>query len=163
MTGRHPTKPRAPVRGGGSFDALEMAARRLELAGTVRIAELPRVSDQVSEDADAGAATIAWRIAGTTDALGRPAVEVALDGAVILECQRCLRPFTWPVTQRTLLLLARDEREQTRLDQDDEHEVIVAAAPLDARSMVEDEVLLTLPLAPHCERGDCVTPAGGIG
>ena len=59
------------------------------------------------------------------------------------------------MAQQTLLLLARDEREQATLDEDDEHEVVVAAAPLDPRVLVEDELLLTLPFAPHCERGDC--------
>ena len=171
MTGRVPTKPRAPVRGDGSFDALDMAARRLELAGAANATDLPRVVDQLAdyetEEADGGAATVAWKIAGTTDALGRPAIEVTLDGTVTLECQRCLRPFAWPVAQQTLLLLARDEREQARIDENDEHEVIVAAAPLDPRLLVEDELLLTLPFAPLCERGDCVTAGlqddGGAG
>ena len=151
MTGAKPKAPRA--RGAGSFDAFELALQGLALEGNVDAAGLPRVADQLAQ----GAANVAWRIAGATDALGRPALEVSLDGAVTLECQRCLRSFAWPVAQRTLLLLARDEREQARLDEDDEHEVVAAAAPLDARALVEDELLLTLPFAPHCERGDCVT------
>jgi len=164
MTGRQPTKPRVAVRRDGSFDAFDMAARGLELEGTTKAVELSRVEDQLAEpvaglanaDAEDGGA-IAWRIAGTADVLGRPALEVSLDGAVTLECQRCLRAFSWPVAQRTLLLLARDEREQAVLDEDDEHEVVVAASPLDPRVLVEDELLLTLPFAPHCERTDCVT------
>jgi uncharacterized metal-binding protein YceD (DUF177 family) len=75
-------------------------------------------------------------IVGMTDASGRPALEVRLDGEVPLECQRCcLRTFTWPVAQATVLLLARDERELARLDADDAHEVILAAAPM---TLVED-------------------------
>ena len=75
------------------------------------------------------------------------------DGSVPLECQRCLQPFAWPVAQRTTLLLARDERELARLDDgDDEHEVILAEAPLERVTLIEDEVLLALPFAPRCER-----------
>jgi uncharacterized protein len=151
-----------------------MASRGLELAGTATDADLPRVADRLAnseanpaaEARDEGAASIEWRIAGTMDALGRPALEVSLDGTVPLECQRCLRAFAWPVSQRTLLLLARNEREQAILDEDDLHEVIVAAAPLDPRTLIEDELLLTLPFAPHCERGDCVVAGlqdGGAG
>jgi len=161
MTGRQPTKPRAAVRRDGSFDAFDMAARQLELDGTIRAVELARVVDQLAEsaavktaDPDEGG-VIGWQIAGATDVLGRPALTVSLDGAVTLECQRCLRPFSWPVVQRTLLLLARDEREQAILDEEDDHEVIVAASPLDPRTLVEDELLLSLPFAPHCERSDC--------
>ncbi len=63
---------------------------------------------------EGGASEVAWRITGTTDALGRPALEIRLDGSVPLECQRCLQPFAWPVAQCTMLLLARDERELAR-------------------------------------------------
>ena len=108
-----------------------------------------------------GAAPLRWRISGRTDASGRPALEVQLDGEVPLECQRCLRTFAWPVAQATVLLLARDERELARLDADDAHEVIVAAAPLPSLTLVEDELLLTLPFAPHCERADCATAERG--
>jgi len=157
MTGRAPTK-HAAIHRTGSFDALELALRHLELAGTATASEFPRVADQLAPDVSGGdVGSLAWRICGMADALGRPALEVSLDGSVMLECQRCLRPFAWPVAQRTMLLLARDEREQARLDEDDEHEVIVAGAPLDPRELVEDELVLTLPFAPHCERGDCVT------
>lgn len=156
MTGRQ----MAPLRRDGSVDAFEMAARSLEVAGKLKAADLSRVADQLAPGAAQGSdegGTLVWQIIGITDALGRPAIEVRLDGGVTLECQRCLRPFSWPVAQRTMLLLARDDREQASLDEDDEHEVIVAGAPLDARQLVEDELLLTLPFAPHCERSDCMT------
>lgn len=149
MAGRQ----RSTMRRDGRFDAFDLVARRLELSGTTDALELPRVEDRLAD----GAATIAWRIAGAADALGRPALQIDLDGAVPLECQRCLRPFSWPVAQRTVLLLARDERELARLDEGDDHEVIVAAAPLDPLALVEDELLLTLPFAPLCGRDDCGT------
>ncbi len=153
MTGRQT----AATRRDGSFDAMDMAARGLELAGAVRAADLPRVADQLVGGPGEDAATVGWRIAGVADALGRAALEVTLDGAVTLECQRCLRPFSWKVAQQTVLLLARDEREMASLDEQDEHEVVVADVPLEPRVLVEDELLLTLPFAPHCGRGDCVT------
>ena len=54
------------------------------------------------------------------------------------------------------MLLARNERELAVLDEsDDVHEVILAAAPLDAQTLIEDEVLLALPFAPRCERPEC--------
>jgi uncharacterized protein len=151
MTGRQ----RSSMRRDGSFDAFDVAARGLELSGNLDPSTLARISDRLAE----GSAGLKWRIAGAADARGHPALEVSLDGEVPLECQRCLRPFSWQVEQRTLLLLAHDEHELARLDGDDEHEVIAAAAPVDALALVEDELLLTLPFAPHCERDDCGTVA----
>ena len=137
----------------GAFDAFGLAGRGQEIGGNVDAATLPRVADRLAS----GPAPIRWRIEGKADGSGRPALEVRLDGEVPLECQRCLRPFSWPVAQSTLLLLARDERDLQRLDADDEHEVIAASAPLAALGLVEDELLLSLPFAPHCERADCTT------
>ena len=157
----------AAMRRDGSFDALDMAARGLELTGTANAADLPRVVDRLVNGLAGDVATIAWQMAGVTDAQGRPALAVTLEGVVTLECQRCLRPFAWPVAQRTLLLLARDDRELDSLDEHDEHEVIVADAPVDPQTLIEDELLLSLPFAPHCERSDCVTAGtehgGGAG
>jgi uncharacterized protein len=152
MSGRQ----RVALRRDGSFDAFELCARQGVVEGTVDVTQLGRLADRLSlEGVGDGGVTVAWRIAGGTDALGRAALEVKLDGGVPMECQRCLGSFTWPVAQRTLLLLARDEREMARLDEDDEHEVVLAAAPLEVRTLVEDELLLTLPFAPRCARPEC--------
>ena len=138
----------------GSFDAFDLALRRATLAGTVEVATMPRAVDRLAPES--GASAVSWRITGTADALGRPALEVRLDGSVPLECQRCLQPFAWPVAQRTTLLLARNERELAVLDaDDDEHEVLLANAPQDAMTLIEDEVLLALPYTPRCERASC--------
>jgi len=155
MTGRH----RPAARVAGTFDAFGVARRGATLAGTLDASALPRVADRLAE----GEAPVAWRIAGAADALGRPAIEVSLEGAVPLECQRCLRTFSWPVAQRTVLLLARDEGDLAQLDENDAHEVILAATPQDPMALVEDELLLTLPFAPHCDRDDCTARTGAMG
>ena len=143
----------AAGRRGGSFDAFDLVLRGASVVGAIDAASLPRAADRLAPEG--GAAEVSWRIVGTTDALGRAALEIRLDGVVPLVCQRCLQAFAWPVVQSTLLLLARNERELAVLDDDDEHEVVLAEAPLEARTLVEDELLLTLPFVPRCERVDC--------
>jgi len=147
---------RAPRRG-GAFEALDVARRHASLRGTVDAMTLPRAADRLSDDG--GDAVISWRIVGTVDDTGRPALEIAVDGSVPLVCQRCLQTFDWPIAQRTRVLLARDERELARLDEDDEREVILANAPIEALTLVEDELMLTLPFAPRCERAECAAGA----
>ena len=142
------------MRSPGRFDGFGVAAQHAVIAGDVDAAALPRVADLLA--AEPGAAVIKYRITGRADAAGRPLLEVALTGAVPLTCQRCLQPFQWPVEQRTLLLLARDEAELARIDDEDhEHEVVLADAPLDVLALVEDELLLTLPFAPRCPESAC--------
>ena len=137
----------------GAFDAFDLVLRQATIAGSANVGSMPRAKDRLAEG---DATEVSWRITGTTDGSGRPALEIELRGSVPLECQRCLQAFAWNVEQNTTLLLARNERELAVLDEsDDTHEVVLAAAPLDAQTLIEDEVLLALPFAPRCERREC--------
>ena len=137
---------------GRRFDALTLAAHGEALAGKFDVSQRPRVADLLAPQTIA--ATIAWQIAGTHDALGRPMLAVTVEGNLPLVCQRCLQPFDAPIAQRSELLLARDDAELTRLDAE-EPEVLLAAAQLDAMTLVEDEILLWLPFAPRHPEGQC--------
>jgi uncharacterized protein len=141
-------------RAAGRFDAFRFARDRESLGGTVDVASLPRLDDVLIE----GPALVAWRIVGTADAMGRPALAIELDGEVPLECQRCLNAVAWPVHHRTEVVLARDEAELARLDADSDSEVLLAATPLDPATLVEDELVLALPYAPRHADGKCVAP-----
>ena len=139
----------------GRFDAFELSAAGAELSGDIDARSLRRAADLLAVGGDA--APIAWHISGGHDALGRPTLTVRLDGAVPLVCQRCLQAFVAPVGQQTDLLLARDEAELARLDVE-EAEVVLANTTLDPVSLVEDELLLSLPLSPRHGEDEC--PAG---
>ena len=155
MTGRQPAKPRAAVRRDGSFDAFGMAARGSRIAGrSTRRAAARGVADRLggSGDPDDGD-VIAWRIAGTTDASGRPALEVqprrrgaarvpALPAAVRVAGRASDVAAAGARRARARAVSTRTTR--TRSSSPPRRSIRVA--------LVEDELLLTLPFAPHCER-----------
>jgi uncharacterized protein len=135
----------------GRFDALGLAARGESFGGEVDVARRARIADRLAPTSHA--APIAWEITGGHDGVGRPTLKVTIEGSLPLVCQRCLQPFALPVAQQTELLLARTEEELEPLDNSGEAEVVLAAAPLDAMTLVEDEILLSLPFAPsHAEQ-----------
>ena len=136
---------------GGKLDAMRLARERGVAEGSVDAHRLPRVVDVLAD----GPADVDWRIEGTVDAADRPALAIELSGVVSLTCQRCLDPFEWPVDQRTDVLLARDERELAALDADSSAEVMLANAPVDPLTLVEDELVLALPFAPRHPDGAC--------
>jgi uncharacterized protein len=138
----------------GTFDAYRLARERESVHGNFDAAASERLYDWLAP----GDAPIKWNIAGTTDVLGRPAIAIELEGSVPLECQRCLALMEWPVRQRTVALLAWSEAEGDALDADSDEEVLVAAEPLDALALVEDELLLSLPYAPTHADGECAAP-----
>jgi uncharacterized protein len=136
----------------GRFDAFRLSARGETMAGQVDVAGRERVADRLAPRQ--GAMPIDWRIEGGRDALARPMLTITLHGSVGLTCQRCLQRFDLDLDQRSELLVAHDEAELKRLDAE-EREVVLASAPLDALTLIEDEVLLSLPFAPMHPPGEC--------
>jgi uncharacterized protein len=135
----------------GRFDAFELAAAGTDLAGEIDARSLPRVADQLAEGANA--APITWRISGGHDDAGRPSLRVRLDGVVPLVCQRCLQPFGATVAQQTDLLLPESMHGDALVAEDTE--VVLANTTLDPRNLVEDELLLSLPLSPRHDEEAC--------
>lgn len=144
---------------GKSFDAFRLARERGVLEGMLDVAAASRLRDRIAEDADR-TEPVRWRIAGTTDAAGRPALAIRLIGDVPVTCQRCLAPLAFEVERETVTLLARSEQEADALDASSDDEVLVADHPLTAIELVEDELLLTLPFAPMHEPGACAAGNG---
>ena len=134
------------------FDAFKLAARASSVSGRVDARRWPEGADSLAPGDDPG--PIAWTVEGGASAEGRPAISIGIEGVVPLVCQRCLEQMDWPVSQRTEVLLAHDEGELERLDAESEGEVVVAEEQLDAATLVEVELLLTLPFAPRHE-GEC--------
>jgi DUF177 domain-containing protein len=134
----------------GTFDAYRLARERGTLAGSLDVEASERLEDRTAP----GPGTVEWRIEGTSDEAGRPAIAIDIEGAVPVTCQRCLADFALPVERRTVAVLARSEKEADELDASTDREVLVADHPLDAVELVEDELLLTLPYAPMHE-SDC--------
>jgi DUF177 domain-containing protein len=134
-----------------TFDAYRLARERGVLEGTLDVAASERLADRVAP----GAAAVDWRIEGTTDEVGRPALSISITGKVPLECQRCLAPFALPIAQRTVAVLAKSESDADAVDADSDDEVLVADHPLDPAVLIEEELLLTLPYAPMHDEGRC--------
>jgi uncharacterized protein len=135
----------------GRFDAPRLARERGVVEGTLDAHALPRVADLLSE----GPASVAWRIQGSTDPSGRPALDIELRGSVTLVCQRCLGDLEWLIAQASEVLLARDESELAALDADSSLEVVLAQGPTDPLLLVEDELVLALPFAPRHPEDQC--------
>ena len=71
---------------------------------------------------------------------------------VALQCQRCLQALAQPLAVDRLLRFVRDEVEAARLDEESEDDVLAPGAWIDLRELVEDELILALPLVPRHEQ-----------
>lgn len=121
----------------------------LLLKGQTRVAELERLAAVCADTSG----ELQWQVAGSIHSSGYPLLELTVAGCVNLICQRCLEAFPLTLDARTAIVLAGSEEEadevEDGLEPDDPTEVIVGEKGMDVLVLVEDEVLLTLPLSPR--------------
>lgn len=88
---------------------------------------------------------------------GRAYINVKAFGAIWLTCQRCLEPVEHLVRHDVLFQLWRtDEALPDDELTEDEFDALPAGNELDLAQLIEDEVLLGLPLSPR--HADCQVP-----
>jgi uncharacterized protein len=85
-----------------------------------------------------------------TDAPGYPVLRGTVDGKLPLRCERCDQRFDWPLHAAPDLRLVFSEDEEKRALHDSEPYLVEHDA-LPLREIVEDEVLLALPMLARCE------------
>ncbi len=135
----------------GTLDALSFARSGARLEGELRADQLPRLRSNLTADD----AAVQYRIAGRVEG-GRPALSLWIEADVRLTCQRCLEPFRQHVGLENVLPVARDEAELARWETDEPLvDALLADDRLNVASLVEDEILLSLPLAPRHPEGEC--------
>lgn len=145
-------KPREfnPLR----LDVQAFAEAGAELSGAWPLATLERLAAGASADAPPAARDqVHWSARGTCRRRAGAAPEWRLElrarTAIRLECQRCLQPLETVVEFDRPLRFVAGEQEAAALDADSDEDVLVLSRSLDLRELVEDELLLALPLVPR--------------
>ena len=133
------------------IDSLDFARRGGELSGEVPVAELPRMSD-ILADSEGKISYILRGLAGND---GKPQLELILDGACNLRCQRCLNALSYPIKLVSRLRLVSEGEVDGSDIEDDEVDSIPAEKRLDVLALIEEEVLLSMPIAPKHGSGEC--------
>lgn len=154
---KHPESPFDPAR----LDVEAFAKAGAALAGELPLSQLPRLADLFHADTPPSTAEpVRWQAQGEArKPLGgepQPWVHVRASGCLSLECQRCLQPVAVPVDVDRQFLFVRGEDAAAQLDADSEDDVLALTRALDLVELIEDELLLALPLVPRHEV--CVAP-----
>ena len=142
-----------------AFDLFAFIRAGEPASGTVYLTDMPRLLSEQAVDAPADANTqFRWQLQGvareeaTAVQLPRQRlfVDLEVDGAIWLQCQRCLKAYEQPLPVRARLEVVRSEADADAapLD-DDEADVIVGSRSFDLITQIEDELLLALPVSPR--------------
>ncbi|MGE0558256.1 MAG: DUF177 domain-containing protein [Burkholderiales bacterium] len=145
------SRPAAVLRIEDPFGFARAAGRQ---GGEIAIAQLPRLADRLTDDRGA----VSFAVRGTHDRQQRPMLELDVSGELRLRCDRCLAPMDYRLALQSQVLLAQPGAVPQDDDDPETPEWIEAGRDLDLAELVEDEILLGLPLSvrhdqEHCGRG----------
>lgn len=142
------------------LDVAAFVADGAMLEGSWSGALLERLADSQSPPADAPLAAVRWQAQGrrvpVPGAEAESWLHLRAETTVWLVCQRCLQPMAEALAVDRSFRFVRSEAEAEALDAELDDDVLALSRSFDLRALVEDELLLALPLVPR--HGTCPQP-----
>ena len=130
-------------------DAFAFARDGRVLEGTLAVSELERLHDLLAEVAG----EVSFRLRGFKGESGESMLHLEVSGVVPLACQRCLEPVPCDLDVDNLLELVPEGADLSQDElEDDTRDFLPVDRELDVVELVEDEILLALPVAPRHEK-----------
>jgi uncharacterized protein len=123
-----------------------LSAKPLVWEGRFSPEELERLEDSLANhDGE-----LRYRVTAALDPKRGKVVSCIIEGFVFLTCQNSLEAFRHDLTvAERFVLVDREEDLPGIAEESDEEDYLVADEPVDIRDLVEDAVLLALPMIPR--------------
>ena len=135
------------------LDVAQLAATSADVAGEWPRAGFARLAAATLPPESDAESVVTFHAAGVRAQLegaGRqPALQVAAATEARLECQRCLHPMTVPLRVDRRFFFVAGEDAAAALDADSDDDVLALTPAFDLHGLVEDELLLALPIVPR--------------
>ncbi len=129
------------------IDGLQFARDGYVVEGCLGLESLDRVAGQ-----GCTSATLDYRLTGVVGDEGSSFLAVRVKGVVDLVCQRCLGILAFPLDLESKVVLAKDWNEIVTAEDDVER--VLATKDMSVSALVEDEIILALPMVPRHVRCD---------
>ena len=135
------------------LDMAAFAQAEGRLDGEWPLQRMPRLlQDALALSAESPAQTVAWSAIGVAKAVtgGEAETHLQLHASTVMQltCQRCLQPMTVPLEVQPRLRFVQGETQAEALDEHSDEDVLALTPALDLLALIEDELILALPLVP---------------
>ena len=118
----------------------------LLFTGRVDLDDFPRLAESLANEN----CELRYTVTARLDKQRRKIVSCIIEGFVFLTCQSTLEAFRHAISIDDRLVLVGHESELPPIEEEsDAEDYLVADAPLDVLDLVEDAVLLALPMVPR--------------
>lgn len=142
----------ASINQGTVINNIEFAQKALEIHDIISVSQFARLADMLADMAG----RLDCRLQGGKDADNAAFIRLQIQGQLNLICQRCLQPCKYDISIDQHFKLVRDEAEMPAPeDERDDEDFLPIQAEMPVLELMEDELLLALPIAPKHEEGEC--------
>lgn len=147
-----PKNPWNPER----LDVRALAQAGASLSASESLARFPRLKEECHPEGGPDDAQLVWQARGevrSAGALAQPSVWLHLQAQLTLPltCQRCLGPVATPLVVDRWFRFVADETTAAAEDEDSEEDVLALEPRPSLLELIEDELLMELPLVPMHE------------
>ena len=143
------------------LDVRSFARESATLHGIAALADMPRLAAEQSAAPEGRGAEVSWTLTGQAKDLRGGAHQtwllVRAQAQLGLVCQRCLNEMVQPLTVDRAFRFVSTEQAADAEDDQSEEDLLVASTAFDAMTLIEDELILALPLVPRHD--SCQPPA----
>ena len=131
-------------------DPFRFADNSLSLSGTLLIKDMQRLCSSLSSDVGEAAVDLKFGV----DEENIRYVKGQMTTCLTLQCQRCLESFKYEIISNFMLGIVRTEKEADRLPERYDP-LLVPDLSLILSEMIEDELIVSLPIVPMHKIDDC--------
>ena len=151
------------------IDNVAFAKRSERLAGTLTLADCPRLSEMLGSQALNPSASLAdkstsidntvinYTISGETNAVGQHFLHLSLTANLNTYCQRCLEQMPLNLNLSFDYLITEidaGDSDVAYVDDNDDYDIQEPSQAMDLQRLIEDEIIMATPIAPTHE-GHC--------
>ena len=134
------------------IDNIDFSRKSREIRDIIRLSDFKRLQDLCLNLED----SIAFVLRGFENKHREACLELSIKGKLDLICQRCSEKLEHTIFLKSGFLI-KEETQLTDFQVDDhaDYDLIEGSAKMDVLSLIEDELLLSMPGAPKHENDKC--------
>jgi uncharacterized protein len=141
------------------IDNIAFAKKNERLAGELSLEDCSRLDELLQSSTDSKVSRtglISYALQGKTDAVGQHILQLSIACKLTTSCQRCLNamPLNLNLNFNYLIGDVSDiDVEAVDVDNSDEYDLQQANKAMDLIALIEDEIIMAMPIAPMHEEG----------
>ena len=129
---------------------IEFAEKNLEIAGQIEVSSCERLLELLNVSSE-NIADIRYKLIGTAKKQQLPNLNLSIDAKLPVLCQRCLAPMRLDFALTFDYVISAEA--PTEANESDEVDWLEASPTMNVNELIEDELLIAMPIAPKHDNG----------